>query len=85
MKERTPPGAAGGEDRPDFETCMQRLDQIVQELETGQVPLERAMGLFEEALRLGQTCRTLLDAAQVRVDKLLERADGSVETQPFDP
>ena len=64
---------------------MQRLEQIVQELEGGQVPLERAMALFEEALRVGHDCRTLLDAAQVRVDQLLERADGGVETQPFEP
>jgi exodeoxyribonuclease VII small subunit len=71
-------------EKPDFETCMQRLDQIVQELEGGQVPLERAMGLFEEGLQLGDTCRTLLEGAQARVQKLLERADGSAVTQPFE-
>jgi len=70
---------------PDFETCMQRLDQVVQELESGQVPLERAMALFEEGLQLGATCRRLLEKAQIRVDKLLERADGAVDTQPFEP
>jgi exodeoxyribonuclease VII small subunit len=70
---------------PDFETCMQRLDEIVQELESGQVALARAMGLFEEGLRLGQTCRTLLDSAQIQVDRLLERADGSLQTEPFEP
>jgi len=75
----------GASDAPDFETSMQRLDEIVQELETGQVPLARAMGLFEEGLRLAQSCRTHLDAAQVQVDRLLERADGSIETQPFEP
>lgn len=73
------------EDPADFETCMQRLDQIVQELESGQVTLERAMGLFEEGLRLGGTCRGLLDAAQVRVEKLLERPDGGADLQPFQP
>ncbi len=73
------------EARPDFETSLQRLDQIVQELETGQVPLDRAMGLFEEGLQVGRTCRGLLEAAQARVEKLLERADGSIETQPFEP
>lgn len=68
----------------DFEACMQRLDEIVQELESGQVPLARAMALFEEGLRLGKTCRSLLDTAQVQVDRLLERADGAIETQPFE-
>jgi exodeoxyribonuclease VII small subunit len=70
---------------PDFEACMQRLDRIVQELEGGQVPLEQAMKLFEEGLELGATCRRLLDAAQVRVEKLLERADGSAEARPLEP
>lgn len=73
------------EEKPDFEACMQRLDSIVQELEGGQVPLERAMGLFEEGLVLGGTCRGLLDGAQARIVKLLERADGGAETQPFEP
>jgi exodeoxyribonuclease VII small subunit len=87
MTRRTPPETAGHADRepPDFEACMQQLEQIVQELESGQVPLARAMSLFEEGQRLGKTCRALLDAAQVQVDRLLERADGSVETQPFEP
>jgi exodeoxyribonuclease VII small subunit len=70
---------------PEFEACMQRLDRIVQELEGGQVPLEQAMKLFEEGLELGATCRKLLERAQLRVDKLLERADGSPETQPLEP
>jgi exodeoxyribonuclease VII small subunit len=69
----------------DFEACIQKLEQIVQELEAGQVPLERAMGLFEEGLKLGGTCRSLLDGAQARVEKLLERAGGGAETRPFEP
>jgi exodeoxyribonuclease VII small subunit len=72
-------------DAPDFETSMRRLEEIVRELESGDVPLEKAMQLFEEGVRLGSTCRRQLDAAQARVDKLLERADGSAEAQPFEP
>ena len=64
---------------------MQRLDAIVHELETGQVPLERAMSLFEEGLRLGAACRTLLDGAQVRVDKLLEHLEGGSSAPPLQP
>jgi exodeoxyribonuclease VII small subunit len=73
------------EEPVDFEACIGKLEQIVQELEGGQVPLERAMGLFEEGLKLGGTCRGLLDGAQARVDKLLERAGGGAETRPFEP
>jgi exodeoxyribonuclease VII small subunit len=69
----------------DFEASMQRLDQIVHELEAGQVPLERAMRLFEEGLQLGTACRKMLDEAQQRVERLLERVDGSATTEPFEP
>ncbi len=69
----------------DFEASMARLDRIVQELESPQVALERAIELFEEGLRLGNQCSTLLERAQARVEKLLERADGSTESQPLEP
>lgn len=70
---------------PDFEASMQRLEVIVQELEKGGVGLERAMQLFEEGLALGATCRTLLDGAQARIERLLVRADGGAEIAPIDP
>ena len=73
------------EEAPDFEACMDRLEAVVRELEGGKVSLERAMALFEEGRKLGSVCRAALDSAQVRVDKLLERADGSAESQPFEP
>jgi exodeoxyribonuclease VII small subunit len=69
----------------DFEASMTRLDRIVQELESPQVSLERAIELFEEGLRLGNLCSTLLEHAQARVEKLLEKSDGSVETRPLEP
>ena len=69
----------------DFEASMTRLDRIVQELESPQVSLERAIELFEEGLRLGNHCSTLLEHAQARVEKLLENSDGSVETRPLEP
>ncbi|UCE02683.1 MAG: exodeoxyribonuclease VII small subunit [Candidatus Latescibacterota bacterium] len=78
-------GKAKADEKLDFEASMQKLDRIVQELETPQVPLERAIELFEEGLKLGEECSTLLEKAQARVEKLLERADGSAEARPMDP
>lgn len=69
----------------DFEASMARLDGIVRELESSDVPLERAIALFEEGLKLGTHCNTLLEKAQLRVDKLLEKLDAGGETQPFEP
>jgi len=69
----------------DFETALERLDRIVEELESPQLGLDRAIALFEEGLELGQRCTTLLDEARTRVDKLLERSDGGAEVQPMEP
>jgi exodeoxyribonuclease VII small subunit len=68
----------------DFEACIERLDQIVHELESGQVQLDKAIALFEEGLQLGNRCSALLDRAEMRVDRLLERQNGGAQDEPFD-
>ena len=70
--------------KPDFEDSMSRLDHIARQLESGDVPLEKAMQLFEEGLELSNRCGALLEKAQLRVDKLLEGRDGGEERQPMD-
>lgn len=70
---------------PDFEACIARLEQIVHQLESGQVQLDKAIALFEEGLQLGNRCSALLDRAQMRVDRLLERQNGGAQEEPFDP
>ena len=67
--------------KPDFESAMTRLDEIAHRLESGDLPLETAMQLFEEGLALSKRCGALLERAQLRVDKLLESHDGSAERQ----
>ena len=42
---------------PKFEECLERLEQILAELEKGDIPLERALVLFEEGMKLSQSCR----------------------------
>lgn len=69
----------------DFEAAMARLEDIVQELESPQVGLDRAIALFEEGLALGTRCAAQLERARARVDQLLERPDGGAEARPFDP
>lgn len=68
---------------PKFEECLQRLEQIVDELEKGDIPLERALALFEEGMKLSQACKTELDAAEGRVEILL-RQGGKMQAQPFE-
>jgi exodeoxyribonuclease VII small subunit len=73
-----------GEKKPDFEAAMNRLENIARQLESGDVPLEKAMQLFEEGLELSTRCGDLLEKAQLRVDRLLEGRQGQEERQPMD-
>jgi exodeoxyribonuclease VII small subunit len=66
-----------------FEEAMARLEEIVGKLETGEVPLEQALSLFEEGVRLSRLCREKLDEAEKRVDVLLKDETGLVYKTPF--
>ena len=59
-----------------FEDALQRLEQIVQKLESGQAPLEESIALYEEGARLKAHCETRLKAAQLRVEKIVVGPDG---------
>lgn len=53
-----------------FEEAMQRLQEIVGKLESGEVPLEESMKLFEEGANLSSQCYQLLDKAEQQVTQL---------------
>ena len=69
---------------PKFEECLQRLEKIVDELEKGEVPLERALQLFEEGVDMTRSCRKELDEAEGKVEILLKR-NGKLQPEPFEP
>ena len=68
---------------PKFEECLQRLEKIVDELEKGNVPLEQAIKLFEEGVRLSNSCRQELEAAEGKVEILLKQ-NGKLQAEPFE-
>jgi exodeoxyribonuclease VII small subunit len=65
-----------------FETGLQQLEGIVKEMESGDLPLERALELFEKGMKLSETCRKQLAEAETRVEMLIKRA-GEVTPEPF--
>ncbi len=69
---------------PKFEQCLDRLEKIVDELERGDIPLERALTLFEEGMQLSSSCRKELDEAEGKVEILLKQ-NGKLQPEPFDP
>jgi len=54
-----------------FEDSVKRLAEIVEELESGELPLEQSLKLFEEGVRLARTSQATLDEAERRVEQLL--------------
>jgi exodeoxyribonuclease VII small subunit len=56
---------------PSFEHTLQRLAQIVDQLEGGELPLEKSVELFEEGIRLSRASQAILDDAERRVEELL--------------
>jgi exodeoxyribonuclease VII small subunit len=71
--------------KPDFETSVVRLEEIVQKLESANLSLDDAMKLFEEGVKLSRECQKYLELAEGKVEILLKKAGGEMAAEPFDP
>jgi exodeoxyribonuclease VII small subunit len=67
-----------------FEVGLEELEKVVKELESGDLPLERALALFERGVELSNACRKQLEEAETRVEMLLKK-DGKIQPEPFRP
>ena len=67
-----------------FESSLRELERIVEELEEGDLPLERSLELFEQGVKLSRECQKRLDEAERKVEILLKGSDGSYSPAPFD-
>ncbi len=68
-----------------FEKNLERLDSIVHELEDAGLPLEKALQLYEEGMKLSEVCQKQLEEAEGRVEILMKKAGGKVVAEPFEP
>lgn len=67
-----------------FEEALAELEAIVEQLETGDLPLERTLVLFEQAQELADYCEQVLSRAELRLEALRPTADGEYEAVPLD-
>jgi len=67
-----------------FEEAFARLQEIVDSLEEGGLPLDELEARFEEGLKLSRFCNRKLDGIEERVRKLVEKAGGELAEEPFD-
>jgi exodeoxyribonuclease VII small subunit len=69
---------------PSFEEALSQLEALVARLEAGELPLEEALRVFEEGVRLTRLCATRLEDAERRVHLLTRTPEGAEREVPFD-
>jgi exodeoxyribonuclease VII small subunit len=66
-----------------FEDAMARLEEIVNGLEKGDLPLDESLTMFEEGVRLSKSCLKMLNEAQKKVEVLVRDKEGKKKVRPF--
>ena len=68
-----------------FESAVERLEHIVEEMESDQLPLEEMLQRYEEGTKLVKLCGEKLTAAEKRIEIVARNASGKPQIDPFDP
>lgn len=68
----------------DLEKSLAQLEGLVEELESGDLPLDKAMQKFEQGVKLTRNCQTALQEAEQRVEVLLKSTGGEEMLADFD-
>ncbi|HOX38579.1 MAG TPA: exodeoxyribonuclease VII small subunit [Candidatus Brocadiia bacterium] len=71
------------EGRQSFEDALKKLEDVVRELEGGDLSLDDALARCESGMEACKLCYKLLEEAEVRVKKLIESDDGGIREEPF--
>jgi exodeoxyribonuclease VII small subunit len=66
-----------------FEKSLEALEAVVESLEDGDLTLEASLKQFEQGIALSRECQKALTLAKLKVEKLIEKADGELDTSPF--
>ena len=68
-----------------FDAALEQLQAVVTRLESGNLPLEESIALYERGVALHDQCARLLTDAELRVQRLVERAGGRLQAMDFTP
>ena len=72
------------EDEPTFKEAIEELEKITESLESGELELEKSLGLFERGVGLIKYCQDSLDSAQAKVELLVGSLEGEIESVPLE-
>jgi exodeoxyribonuclease VII small subunit len=75
---------ASEEQPKSFEASLEALEQIVRQLESGDLPLEKSLELFEDGIRLSRQCQDRLNQAERRIEVLLRDNQGRPVVSAFE-
>jgi exodeoxyribonuclease VII small subunit len=82
-RKKAEPAEGAGEPGLKFEEALEQLEAIVARLEGGELPLDEALRVFEEGVRLTKLCSQRLSEAERRIAILVKNASGALEERPF--
>jgi len=68
----------------DFESALQRLEEIVKKLDSGDLPLATLLEVYEEGVTLSRFCHAKLEEAERKVEILNRKSNGQLEREPFE-
>ena len=71
--------------KKNFEQSLAQLEKIVQELEAGNLPLEKAIRKFEQGIQLSKFCGQKLNETEKRINLLIQNDAGELTQGPFEP
>lgn len=67
-----------------FEKALEKLETIVEELESGNLSLEESLKKYEEGVNLARVCQTKIDKAKAKIETLVKNDQGLFEKQSFE-
>jgi exodeoxyribonuclease VII small subunit len=67
-----------------FETALEKLESIVESMESGEIPLAELLAKFEEGTRLLKVCESRLKDAELKIEQLKKQKDGSLTFDKFE-
>lgn len=71
--------------KPTFEEALKQLESIAEQIERGQIGLEESIAKYEQGMTLVKQCRDILAKAELRIQLVQERGDGTLVEKPFTP
>ena len=66
-----------------FEKAIQRLEKIVDDLEKGEMDIDKSLEIFEEGIKMSRVCSKKLNEAEAKIEKLTKDQKGELVTEPF--